>query len=222
MRSARLWVVVTLMCFTALVLHVRGDVDRAPDARPLSELPSTIDARNATDIPLDAETLAILGDGFYLNRVYAAPPAQTVPSSPGDRVEIGLYIAYLPTQRTGQSIHSPQNCLPGAGWTIASSQVTRFTGDDGKQYGVNDNLIVNGTTADEVLYWYQLHGRSIASDYRAKIDTLADSIRYGRTDEALVRIITPVVPGESRDAARNRTITFARQIVALLPAYVPN
>lgn len=222
MRSARLWVVVALMSFTALVLHVRGDVDRAPEALPLSEMPGTIDARTATDIPLDAETLAILGEGFYLNRVYTPTPDHTASSTPGDHTEIGLYIAYLPTQRTGQSIHSPQNCLPGAGWTIESSQVTRFTGNDGKQYEVNDNIIANGAATDEVLYWYQLHGRSIAGDYRAKIDTLADSIRYGRTDEALVRIITPVLSGESRDVTRNRAVGFAKQVIALLPAYVPN
>ncbi len=221
MRSARLWIIVVLMSFTALVLHVRGDVDHAPDARPLSEMPATIDTRAATDVPLDAETLAVLGDGSYLNRIYAPAPGIAA-ASPGDRAEIGLYVAYLPTQRTGQSIHSPQNCLPGAGWTIQSSQVTRFTGNDGKLYQVNDNLIVNGAATDEVLYWYQLHGRSIASDYRAKIDTLADSIRYGRTDEALVRIITPVVPGEPRDSARDRDVGFARQVVDLLPAYVPN
>lgn len=221
MKSARLWSVVALMAFALVALRVRGDVDRAPDARPLNELPSAIDARIATDVPLDAETLAILGDGFYLNRIYA-PAAGSTASSAASRGEIGLYIAYLPSQRTGQSIHSPQNCLPGAGWTIQSSQVTQFAGNDGKMYRANDNLIVNGAATDEVLYWYQLHGRSIASDYRAKIDTLADSIRFGRSDEALVRIITQVLPGESRDAARDRAITFAQQVVALLPAYVPN
>jgi len=210
-----------MMCFTALVLYVRGDVDRAPKASPLSELPATIAARTAVDVPLDAETLAVLGEGFYLNRVYH-PSLALASSAPEQNTDIGLFIAYLPTQRTGQSIHSPQNCLPGAGWTIQSSQVAHFTGDDDKQYEANDNLIVNGSQSDEVLYWYQLHGRSIASDYRAKIDTLADSIRLGRTDEALVRIITPLRQGESRDIARARAIGFAKQVVGLLPAYVPN
>lgn len=221
MKSARLWAVVILMGFTALVLHVRGDVDRAPIARPLAELPSTIGTRTAIDVPLDADTLAILGKGFYLNRVYR-PDLDQSQNSPGSRAEIQLYIAYLPSQRSGQSIHSPQNCLPGAGWTIESSQVTQFAGDDGKQYRVNDNLIVNGNSTQEVLYWYQLHGRSIASDYRAKIDTLADSIRYGRTDEALVRIVTPLIPGEDRNNARDRAVHFAQRVVAMLPEYVPN
>ena len=220
MRSTRLWAIVVLMSFTALVLHVRGDSDHAPRARPLNEMPTTIDRKASLDIPLDAETLAVLGDGFYLNRVYSATESQSLQSS--DPTQIGLFIAYLPTQRSGQSIHSPQNCLPGAGWTILQSQVTTFAGNDGKQYRANDNMIVNGAQTDEVIYWYQLHGRSIASDYRAKIDMLADSIRYGRTDEALIRIITPVVPGEDRAVARERAIGFAQQVIALLPAYVPN
>ena len=56
----------------------------------------------------------------------------------------------------------------------------------------------------------------------AKLYTLADSIRYGRTDEALVRVITPVNPGEDRAEAHNRVVQFADRIVPLLPAYVPN
>jgi EpsI family protein len=221
MRSLRLWIVAGLMCFTAVVLHVRGDVDHAPEALPLNELSQMIDSRTALDVPLDDETLAILGSGFYLNRIYSVD-RNDHGLTPGQRADISLFIAYLPSQRSGQSIHSPQNCLPGAGWAIESSQVTHFTGGDGKEYQANDNLIANGSSTQEVLYWYQLHGRSIASDYRAKIDTLADSIRKGRTDEALVRIITQVVPGEGRDAARARTIGFAQQVVTMLPAYVPN
>lgn len=221
MRSPRLWVVLMLMCFTALVLHVRGDVDHVPYSRPLSELPMAIGSRTAIDVPLDDETLAILGNGIFLNRNYLPEPNHPV-ASLGDRAQIGLYIAYFPTQRSGQSIHSPQNCLPGAGWTIESSQITQFADAQGNQYQTNDDLITNGSSTQEVLYWYQMHGQSIANDYKAKLYTLANSIRYGRTDAALVRIITPVFPSEDRASARERALQFARQIVPLLPTYVPN
>jgi len=209
------------MCFTALVLHVRGDVDRVPYSRPLSELPMAIGSRSAIDVPLDDETLAILGNGIFLNRNYLPEPNHPA-ASLGDRAQIQLYIAYFPTQRSGQSIHSPQNCLPGAGWTIESSQITQFADAQGIQYQANDDLITNGSSTQEVLYWYQMHGQSIANDYKAKLYTLANSIRYGRTDAALVRIITPVFPSEDRASARDRALGFARQIVPLLPAYVPN
>lgn len=221
MKSAKLWVVVLLMSFTALELHVRGDVDQTPPSQPLSGLPGTIGNRTATDIPMDAETLQVLGKGDFLNRVYM-PPRNAAPANPMDRSEIGLYIAYFATQRSGQSIHSPQNCLPGAGWTFQQSGVTSFTDQAGKEYRVGEYLITNGSVTEEALYWYQLHGESIASDYKAKLYTLADSIRYNRTDEALVRIMTTVLPGEDRADARNRAIGFAKQISPLLPAYVPN
>jgi EpsI family protein len=220
MTSPRLWLIVLLMCFTGFVLPLRGDQDHVLPSHPLSELPTTVGSRSSVEIEIDPESLAILGDGVFLNRDYLshAGPA----ASPGDRAPISLYIAYFPTQRTGQSIHSPQNCLPGAGWTFLTSGVTQFADSTGKKYTVGDYLITNGNGTMEVLYWYQLHGRSIASDYAAKLYTLADSIRYGRTDAALVRIITPVVLGEDRAETRKRVVNFAEQIVPQLPAYVPN
>jgi EpsI family protein len=221
MKSLRLWLVVALMSATALVLHVRGDVDRVPPSLPLKDMPMTIGTRTAVDVPIDAETLAILGKGDFLSRVYI-PPSDAPAAKPGDHAEIGLYIAYFPTQRTGQSIHSPQNCLPGAGWTFQDSGVTSFTDITGKTFTVGEYLITNGNQTQEALYWYQLHGESIASDYKAKLYTVTDSIRYGQTDEALVRIMTPVGPGEPRADAHDRAVEFARAISPLLPAYVPN
>jgi EpsI family protein len=218
MRSPKLWLVVLLMLFTAVELHVRGDVDRVPQSKPLNEMPSVVGGRAAVDIPIDAETLEVLGKGDFLNRLYVSPRQ----APPEDRGDVGLYIAYFPTQRSGQSIHSPQNCLPGAGWTFESSSVVSFPDANGKEYRVGEYLITNGSSTQEALYWYQLHGESIASDYKAKLLTLADSIRYSRTDEALIRIMTPVAAGEDRDAARRRVIVFAQQIAPLLPEYVPN
>jgi EpsI family protein len=221
MMSARLWVVALLMCATAVLLKVRGDIDRVPPSRPLSELPSTIGPRTAINIPLNADVLEVLGKGDFLNRQYEAP--RYAPGlSMTDRVPVGLFIGYFPTQRTGQSIHSPQNCLPGAGWTFDSSGVIVLTDPAGKQYTVGEYLISNGGSTEEVLYWYRVHGRSIANDYKAKLYTLADSIRYSRTDAALVRVITPLEPGEDRIIARQRVVGFAEAIVALLPAYVPD
>jgi EpsI family protein len=219
------------MSLSALVLYLRGDVDRVPQSRPLSEFPASIGTRAATDIAIDPETLQVLGKGDFLNRMYQtnlspqpspSRSASTATMDAGESVPVGLFIGYFPTQRTGQSIHSPQNCLPGAGWTFESSGVTEFADAAGKKYRVGDYLITNGSSTQEVLYWYQMHGHSIAGDYAAKLYTLADSIRYGRTDAALVRVITPVEPGEDRLQARARVMKFAEQIAPLLPAYIPD
>jgi EpsI family protein len=221
MRSPRLWFVVLAILFTAAVLHVRGDVDHVPPSQPLSEFPLTIGPRTATEMPLDQETLDVLGKGDFLNRVYTTPSG-TPASGTADLAPVTLFIGYFPTQRTGQSIHSPQNCLPGAGWTFSSSGIAELADATGKSYRVGDYLLTKGSASLEVLYWYQMHGHSIANDYKAKLFTLEDSIRYGRTDAALVRVTTPVGPGEDRMRARRRAIDFAEQFTPLLPAYVPN
>ena len=92
----------------------------------------------------------------------------------------------------------------------------------GKSYRVGDYVISNGRDKQEVLYWYQSHGRSIASDYAAKMLMLTDAIRYGRTDAALVRVITDIPSNQSPEIAHARLLEFAKNVTPLLPSYVPN
>ena len=211
------WSAVILFALTAALLHLRGDTDKVPPSLPLSQLSPSIDSLTASDIPLNDDTLAVLGKGVFLNRVYT-PQASPAPHAG----PVGLFIGYFPTQRTGQAIHSPQNCLPGAGWTFDTKGVTTFTDVAGKPYRVGEYLISDGKSRQEVLYWYRSHGRSVANDYMAKLYTLMDSIRYNRTDAALVRVITPVLPTETQLEAHNRAISFTRQMTPLLPAYIPD
>ena len=122
MRFPQVWAIAGLMALTAALISVRGDVDQVPASVPLAQIPETIDGLKGTDIPLDPGTLEVLGKGVFLNRTYHPEGGQ----APAEMV--GLFIGYFPTQRTGQSIHSPQNCLPGSGWTFESSGVTQLQG----------------------------------------------------------------------------------------------
>ena len=215
MKYPQFWVVVLCLCTTLVVIHARGDTDSVPPSTPLAQMPANFGDWGSQDIPISSETLEVLGHGDYLNRVYTLP-------APSNSAPVQLFIGYFPTQRSGQSIHSPQNCLPGSGWTFQQSGVTSFTDRTGKVYNVGDYVISDGRDKQEVLYWYQSHGRSIASDYKAKLFMLTDAIRYGRTDAALVRVITAVGPSEDPEAAHNRVVNFAKNVTPLLPAYVPN
>ena len=218
MTSPQFWAILCLLGGTATLINVRGDQDRVPESTPLSQFPSTVGRWSSTDVPINQEVLGVLGKGYFLNRVYTSPAS----TNSADTGSIGLFIGYFPTQRTGQSIHSPQNCLPGSGWIFESSGTTDITDERGKTIRVGEYVISDGSTRDEVLYWYRAHGRSIASDYAAKLYTLADSIRYGRTDAALVRVVTAMRPGESRESAHDRAVSFVKQTSPLLPAYVPD
>ena len=216
MRSPQVWVILLCLLGTMVVIHARGDVDQVPASAPLAQWPASFDRWSSQDVPISQEVLAVLGKGDFLNRVYL-PPASAANSTP-----VQLFIAYFPTQRSGQSIHSPQNCLPGSGWTFLKSGVTAFTDRTGKTYRVGEYVISNGREKQEVLYWYQSHGRSIASDYKAKLLMLTDAIRYSRTDAALVRVITAVGSNENPELAHQRVVDFAKNVTPLLPEYVPN
>lgn len=225
MRSPQFWSVCVLLAASLFLLHARGDTDQVPQSAPLNEVPDHLGGWTGQDLPISAATLEILGKGDFLNRVYtisgSGTPAVASPGAP-DIPPVQLFIAYFPTQRTGQAIHSPQNCLPGSGWTFLSSGVTTFTDDAGKKYRVGDYVISDGRYKQEVLYWYQTHGRSIASDYSAKAHMLMDSIRLGRTDAALVRVITAIPANETEAQAHQRLIGFTKYVTPLLPAYVPD
>jgi len=230
MTSSRYWTVIGLLVLATGTLYRRGSEDRVPSSTPLADFPAMVGNMSSVDMPIDPEALAILGQGVFLNRVFSPPKLDvsdtfTEAGAPVVRkgaTAIGLFIAYFPTQRTGQSIHSPQNCLPGSGWSFESSGTTEVTDNGGKTSQVGDYIIVNGDQRAEVLYWYQSHGRAIANDYKAKLYMLADSIRYSRSDAALVRIVTPIQTDEARDAAHLRAVGFAQRLIPMLPAYIPN
>lgn len=218
MKSSRYWVVILLLLATFTTIHLRGSADRVPPSEALSLLPQTIGTWTGEDVPITQDTLLVLGDGRFLNRLYT----RSSPSGALVNPPISLFIGYFPTQRTGQSIHSPQNCLPGAGWTFASSRTIYLEQPQLKNYAVGEYLITNGTYKQVVLYWYLAHGRSIANDYLAKAYMMADAVRWNRTDGALVRLVTPLQPDEPLPTAQARLIKFADKLVPILPRFIPN
>jgi EpsI family protein len=132
-----------------------------------------------------------------------------------------LFMAYFPSQRAGDTIHSPKNCLPGAGWTpIDSSRISLSVGGH-TPFPVNRYVIAKGSDRLLVLYWYWAHDRAVASEYWAKVYLVTDSIRMNRSDGALVRLNTRMLPGESVEAAMTRLTPFAGQVVPLLNEYIP-
>jgi EpsI family protein len=217
MKSPRFWIIIVLLASTIFVLQSRGDVDQVPYSEPLSSMPQHFGSWTSQDVPLTEDTLAVLGKGDFLNRVYSFQPSEAAPQPP-----VSLFIGYFASQRTGQTMHSPQNCLPGAGWTFDSQKYTEIQDINGKSYKVGEYVISNGDIKQFVIYWYQAHGRSIPNEYIAKGYMVADAIRKNRTDGALVRVITQVLPSEPFEAARARVLQFTQQMAPNLPRFVPN
>jgi len=213
MKNLRFWTAVLLLAGTALLLHMRAAIDRNPPSAPLSQLPVTLAGWTGSDQTIDQETLNVLGAGDFLSRIYTQG-ARTEP--------VSLFIGYFPTQRTGQTIHSPKHCLPGAGWVFESSNSVDLVDANGHPNRVGEYIIANGAERQFVIYWYQAHGRSVANEYMAKIYMATDALRMNRTDGALVRVITPIGADEEVSDARKRTEVFAMQLAPLLPRFIPN
>lgn len=203
--------VAVLLIGSCLFLNARGQHENLPATQPLSSFPPIIGEWAGQDFPLSPDVLQILGDGQFLTRLYRSP----------GRSPIDLYIAYFPTQRTGSTIHSPQNCLPGAGWVPVESGRFSLLRSDGSPMTVNRYVIAKGSDRELVFYWFQSHGRVIASEYSAKFYLVADSIRMNRSDGALVRVITRIEQGESEESAGSRAVLFTQSLIPLLDSYVP-
>ena len=198
------------------VLYARPDVDKVPKSEPVADMPEQIGSWQGKDLPIDQAVLDILGKGDFLNRVYTSDLSNSS-SAP----VIGLFIGYFPTQRTGQTIHSPQHCLPGAGWTFESSAYADLKAQNEQDFRGGEYVITNGEQKQFVLYWYQAHGRSVANEYASKFYLIADAMRMNRTDGALVRVITPISTNETVESARQRAVGFTSLMAPQLHRFIP-
>lgn len=218
--SPRALILAAMFAATGLVLLQASKAEPTPIRQPLAELPIVIDGwQGRVERDFEPEIVKVLGVDDYANRSYFA--------SDGRRV--GLYVGYHSSQRQGDTIHSPLNCLPGAGWLPLEQGRARLTVQDASAGGareieVNRVLIGRGLDQQLVLYWYQSHGRVVASEYWGKIYTVADAIRLNRTEAALVRVIAPM---PSRDteavaAADKAARAFVQALFPLLGRHLPS
>jgi EpsI family protein len=84
--------------------------------------------------------------------------------------------------------------------------------------------VQKGLERQLVLYWYQSHGRVVASEYTSKLMLINDAIRINRTDGSLVRVIAPIAVSAEDDGAAAQQLAedFVRVLFPQLPSYLPN
>jgi EpsI family protein len=208
-------VLLSVMILSAGLVSVRAGGE-VPIARPsLDTLPRAFDRwTRSIDLPIDANTREVLGVDDYLNRTYLDTASQPV----------SLYVGYYASQRQGDTIHSPQNCLPGAGWQpIEGGRTTLDAG--GTTLPVNRYVIQKGLDRQVVLYWYHGRGRVVANEYANKFWLMVDAARLRRSDGALVRVVAPVSGGlrggGSIAAADAAAADFTRAIFPRLGTVLP-
>jgi EpsI family protein len=202
-----------LIAVTAVLLQARTRTEVIPPHLPLSSFPAQLANWDSAEIVQDKKTLEVLGPGDFLERVYQ-DPNQKLPY-------VDIFLAYFPSQRAGETPHSPQHCLPGSGWNPEENVRITLSLPGHGPFPANRYVIAKADQRRLVLYWFWAHDRGVASEYWAKFYLVKDAIQLNRSDGSLVRLVTPMFPGETPDAAQQRILPFTSSVVPLLDNYIP-
>ncbi len=203
-----------VLAVQAVVLYGFSRLDMVPPLRPLREAPTRFAGwQMASEAVIEKEIQEVLRADDTMTRIYRDEASGRVAS---------LFVAYFKTQRTGQAPHSPKNCLPGAGWSPSASDVLSIPlAGASAPIRVNRYVVSRGEERSVVLYWYQTPARVIASEYEAKFYLVLDSIRYHRSDTALVRVVVPAT-GIGEEAATRTAAEFVQSFFLPLRKFLPS
>ena len=163
----------------------------------------------ARTLPIEKGVIAMLDPDAIFNALYVSPG--------GGRVD--LFFSYFAGSNVRSGIHSPRNCMPGAGWTIertephdiqfghgvipASRMYVRYAGD---------SRVVD--------YWYITRHGETSNDYSRKLFMMLGALSFEPADVAFVRFISSSDPA-SVAQLESFEAEFIGEIYTLLPYNPP-
>lgn len=205
-------VVLFLLIATLILGNGINFREAPPTKKPFAQLPLDIGTWHGKRAFLDADTISNLHFSDYAMIDYVNPEGKL----------ISLYVAYYESQRKGASIHSPETCLPAGGWTFNNAGLINLP-EAGQQNGPAVNrVIMEKANGKEVAYfWFPLCGRIVHDLWQVKLYNFWDAVTLHRTDGALVRIITPLSPGENAELGDKRLQEFTSRIFPILQDFLP-
>lgn len=197
-----------LLALGALLLMGVDRQQAMPLRAPLAGIPSEILGYQGIDRPVTLEEQKVAGMNSFVLREYLADSVAA----------FSVYVGYYEQQMQGHTIHSPRNCLPGAGWEPL--EVTQRTiALDGARVSVQRYLLAKDSQRALVYYWYQGRGRISSNEYQVKWELLRDAALRGRSEEALVRIVLPLTGTQA--AADSLATAIARVLIPSIERSLP-
>jgi len=196
--------VTLILLIEILVFYTIPTREYLPSAPPLQQFQSAVGSwQMVRETEIETEVQELLRADATLSRDYAGPNGL-----------VSLFVAFYRTQRAGVTPHSPKVCLPGAGWIQESEEIISLqVPGEASRIPVNRYVVSHGEYRSLVLYWYQSAHRVVASEYLSKIYLMADSLRYRRSDVALVRVIVPLM---DKQPAEENAVHFIQTAYAPL------
>jgi len=203
-----------LVSGAALASLLPNRVEIVPERQEFLFFPSNLGGWTGHKIRMDQKYLDALKLDDYLLVDFKNPVEDS----------IDLYVAYYASQRKGASVHSPKTCLPGGGWQLKEFSQRKVHGVTiaGNPLRVNRSIIQMGDERQLVYYWFQQRGRLMTNEYVVKWFLFWDAITKNRTDGALVRLTTPLAPGEAPDHGDQRLVSFAQYLSSSFTPFIPN
>jgi EpsI family protein len=189
---------IILLVGCASILQTRSQSRVLPSA-PVSSISPDYGNYDVKDQILSKDEIAVAGMTQYVARSY----------SRNGLTAFTTLVSYYDRQTQGRTIHSPRNCLPGAGWEVLTPGI-RTLHLGAASYVVNHYVLKKNNLTAVVYYWYQGRGRVVANEYAVKWNLLRDAALEGHTEEALVRVVVPVnVPGGASTAVHEAALHSA-------------
>ena len=212
-RNLKFAAVVIILLAAAALNHYFSKPDISLPRKSLAEFPMELgDWTTLSEQKIEGRSMEVLQVDDYFMRYYSNSEGMT----------IGLYVGYFKSQKEGKGIHSPRQCLPGAGWVPVNTEVYQMSAPGRNLRTVPVNKFVMGKGLDRQLYlfWYQGRGRVYASEYWNKIYLIWDGLTQKRTDGALVRVNNLII-GNTEEALKTQS-DFIQLFLPLLKEYIPD
>ena len=193
------WMLAALLALTFVASQVARPV-AAPHTVTFESVPMALSAWAGQPAPpLEPETAKILAADQYVHRYYAE----------GSR-SIEMDIAYYAQPHVGGTAHSPLNCLPGNGWTMSEPRVREVQTSTGT-WSVREITVSRDNAHWAMTYWFQNRQRIEADEFAARWNLFTDAVRRRPADTAMVRVMTPITPG---DASGHEVLAaFTRELI---------
>lgn len=213
MSLRRTFIAVAIMALTMACLKYLSHAEDIKSNKPFSTFPKVIGEWTGKEDRFDEKVYEVLGvDDSFLGH-YRTPDGRYVQ----------LYVGFYQSQKEGELIHSPKNCMPGAGWKIFRTSIEELPSTDvnPKKMKMIRLDLRKGDQRQIMLYWFQSRGRIITSEYMEKIYLVLDSIIRHRTDGSFVRLMAPVMDGNEQKTT-GELKDFTELLIPILNEYIPS
>ncbi len=173
--------------------------------KDLRELPWTIGEWRGGDIGANKRLFNVQGADFEITRAYRKAPDH----------EIMLYVGYFESQKQDKELinYRLENLYDNA----IEIEIPIGPNNNAR---VNKSLFKDGMQDTLVLFWYDLNGKIIADNYKAKLLSMLDALLHRRTNGAII-IVSSNLDHPKEDIMPNDEVEFIQALVPVLRNHLP-